>query len=87
MLLLLRPAGRALRGSLIAGLMANRGRDCMKTASGRLTLGAVPCRRTLAELAEVGRLLEVPLLLEAEVAVACSFPVLESIGPLGVPSV
>lgn len=87
MLLLLRPAGQALRGSLIAGFVAIRGRVCTRTASGRLTLEAVPCRRTMAELAEVGRLLEVPLLLEAEVAVACSFPVLESIGPLGVPSV
>jgi hypothetical protein len=47
---------------------------------------AVPCRKRLAELVEVG-LLEVPLLVEAGVAVEYSYPVLESIGHLGVPSV
>ena len=55
-------------------------------ASGRLIVEAVPYRRTLVEPAEVG-LLEVPLLVEAGVAVEYSYPVLEPIGLLGVPSV
>jgi hypothetical protein len=51
-----------------------------------LIVEAVPCRRRLVELAEAV-LLEFPLLVEVGVAVEYSYPALEPIGLLGVPSV
>jgi hypothetical protein len=67
-------------------LLAFRGRDCTTTASVHLIVEAVPCRRRLVELAEAV-LLEFPLLVEVGVAVEYSYPALEPIGLLGVPSV